>query len=538
MSFRRSLALAGQILVGMVAAADQAAVPVGSEADGALPPGDCATAPLRSTGAVFYYCDCQTGADPACVPGNDANRGTSPAAPRRSFAGAEARFNSMNAGDTVALCRGGAWNANAGGIRNQRCSASKPSTFCDFRDYVPPWGSVATARPRINAGRKHAFPIWHSDRSYEGYRFWNLDVRQEDRRYDGARAFFILGKQSHIDICNVSTEGGGIGIDAAAGADHLTVRHSTFTRHGQLAIGASGPFLTLDSNTFIDNGDQAVSEERQGWMHSVYLSCREPCPGVRIVNNYFRTDPDGAWGTGNPKSRCRGVMLILRAYPTGVLVENNLFIGSAPYACGAFSISGSSGYTEARGAVIRRNRVIWTVNPTQALQIDACQSCVVTDNVIDSPGGRGISSPAEAHADKAEFSETTGTVVRNNSIRMQGGIGISVGKYAEGKDFIVENNAVWVAPGGSCFAVNRPTAGGHPFDLRTDGNYCSNDGSSPRRMWLDPMNHNYKPANPGPLVGRANQNHHSPTAIGSIPWKPTDRGIVRVPPVDAGAYQR
>ena len=97
----------------------------------------CATAPLRATGAVYYYCDCGTGAAAGCVAGNDANAGTDPSAPRRTFANARTRFNGMNAGDTVALCRTGAWNENGGGIYNARCRAGNT---CDFRDYIPSWG--------------------------------------------------------------------------------------------------------------------------------------------------------------------------------------------------------------------------------------------------------------------------------------------------------------------------------------------------------------------------------------------------------------
>ena len=67
----------------------------------------CAAEPLRSAGQIHYVCDCQSGASSKCVAGNDNNPGTSPSAPLQTLAKAVDTFSKMNAGDTVALCRGG-----------------------------------------------------------------------------------------------------------------------------------------------------------------------------------------------------------------------------------------------------------------------------------------------------------------------------------------------------------------------------------------------------------------------------------------------
>src|SRR5215510_3828248 len=113
--------------------------------DGGSPPNPvaCASEPLRTTGQVTYYCDCQAGAAPGCAAGDDANEGTSPDAPRRTLGDAHARFGSMPAGGTVALCRGGAWNENGGMLENLACTVEDP---CDYRDYVPSWATAETER--------------------------------------------------------------------------------------------------------------------------------------------------------------------------------------------------------------------------------------------------------------------------------------------------------------------------------------------------------------------------------------------------------
>jgi hypothetical protein len=521
-------------------------------APGVDPPGwppleeaPCGKQPLRVSGTTWYFCDCARGAGAGCVPGNDANAGTSPAAPLRTLAGATDRFNAMDAGDTVALCRTGAWDENGGQIHNPLCRASRT---CDFRDYVPPWGTAASPRPRINADKANGFVAWHQG-TYEGYRFWNLDVRHTDRGHpdrDGPKSFFIANA-SYVDICNVNSEGGYIGVQTTAASTHVSVRHSTFANHGWDALYVESAHGLFDSNTFINNGDQTLDPRRGGQAHTLYVACNDrarPCPGVVIRNNSFRTDPDGVNGYG----QCRGVMLILRGFIPGLLVENNLFVGSGPYGCGAISTSGSYAYTEIHDASIRRNRVFWGAGGggQQMLQIDACIDCDISANLIDAGGDGtvvGIRAPEQCRLDQDP--QVTGPTVRNtfrnNSIRMRSGGSGFVATACDGYDYVVENNAVWTTAGGACFKITRPMLAGHPFNLTTAGNYCSSSGASAKGMWVDPTGDpsgDYRPARPGPLVGTANQRHYSPAAIGTAEWSPTDAGLVRKPPIDVGAHQR
>lgn len=495
----------------------------------------CANAALRTTGVVHYFCDCSgTGADPACVPGNDANAGTSPSAPRRTLASAAARFNAMNAGDTVALCRGGAWNGPVGVLANPRCRATSDATTCDFRDYVPPWGSAATARPRVNSGTSNAFTIWDGG-VYEGYRFWNLDTRQNHRVYDGAKSYYLTSNRlSHVDICNAYSHGGGIGLQSSSTVSHLTVRHSTFEMHAQDAMYVESPYLVLDSNVFVNNGDQATDPSRQGWLHTVYLACNDPatpCPGVRIVNNLFLTERDGTNGYGS----CRGMMLILRGYLPGLVVENNLVVGDAPYGCGGISLSGSYAYTEIHDARIRRNRIFWGPRGTNAMaiQLDACQDCVASDNLVDhaGPGGYGILSPEVCGGTTGP---TTRNTHQNNTFLMRGGgTGLDVSRCTDNGGFVVENNAAWTS-GGTCFRVTRPTT-------RNVNNHCGT-GAPPETMFVNPTGSDatgdYRPAGSGPLAGAANPASYSPTALGTPAWDPADAGIPRTAPIDVGAFQR
>jgi len=266
-------------------------------------------------------------------------------------------------------------------------------------------------------------------------------------------------------------------------------------------------------------------------MHTIYVACNDParpCRGVVIANNHLRTDPDGAWG------QCRGHMLILRGYLPGIVVENNLVEGSGVYGCGGVSLSGSFAHTEIRGAVVRRNRIVWGKGRTTLLQVDGCQDCVVSDNLLEhagGPGSIGMIHPEHASTDPGSTAgPTTGTIIQNNTFRMvHGGVALQVTK--EGRDFVIENNAAWT-DGDACYDVKRPT-------LRHANNYCrTRGGAAVGAVWVDAPRGDYRPASPGPLAGTANRSHHSPIAIGSVEWSPTDAGVPRVEPIDIGAFRR
>jgi hypothetical protein len=544
---RAALCVVAWIACG-TARADAGARPPGS-APAALPARPlppCDGAPLRRTGTVFYYCDCATGAAPGCVPGDDRRAGTSPGAPRRSLKDAAQRFNDMRAGDTVALCRGGAWDAAAPPLANPRCRASDERTTCDLRDYFARGAKPGAPRPRINAGAAlpAAFTTWNDDQPYEGYRFWNLDIHHTSRVHEGPRSFFMIGKQSHVDICGVSAEGGFVAIQA--GGRDVTIRSSSFSRFGADAILGGGSDWLIESNTFVDNGDQTLSPSTPGQEHTIYISCgsaTEPCRNILIRNNRLHTGPDGRDGYG----QCRGVMLILRGWLPGIVVENNLLTGSGPFGCGALSLSGSHAYTEIHGAMIRRNRIHWGEGSTTLMQVDACQGCSVEGNVIDGggPGSVGIISPQTIPADNSKFGPTSGTVIRDNSVRLaRGGTGISVTR--DGSGYVVENNAVWVAPGGSCFRVTQPTAPGHPFDVSRHPapagggarNYCVDSGASPSLLWANPDQRDFRTNPAGPLAGAGHPQSRGQLRIGAAAWTADDPGRARDVPLDIGALGR
>ena len=104
---------------------------------------------------TYYFADCGTGKDPACVIGNDGNSGTSPTTPYRTSAKFQAVFNAAMPGDRLLLAKGGAWDAVAVTLHNVYSGASAGNLAAMAANpvvvdsYTPSWGA-GTAKPRLN----------------------------------------------------------------------------------------------------------------------------------------------------------------------------------------------------------------------------------------------------------------------------------------------------------------------------------------------------------------------------------------------------
>lgn len=471
------------------------------------PTAACATAPLRSTGTTYYYCDCGTGASSSCVPGNDANVGTSPSSPRRTFSNAMSRFAGLSSGDTVALCRGGAWDGATGGWYSKSCSASNT---CDFRDYVPSWGTTATARPRINTG--NGVMLWGFNGPTAGLRWWNLDIREGPDYSAGQGIWFATSSFQDVDMCNLRVDGSYLQFNMQATGSRnarFTVRNSEFLNSGFSAFIGTPPGTTFDGNVFTNNGLLSTPQ-----MHTIYfvlpsgLSSDAPYQIV-FKNNKVTTD-----------TRCGGVMLVVHEtfVQSQVIFENNLITTTSTNAnCYGIQTSSSAASGDIRNAIVRRNR-IQTPGPT-ALELSCCTNCVASDNILIG-GDVWINGNTSCNGGNAG----TGVTFQNNSLYQSV---VSVG--AVGSGYVVENNAVWTN-GSSCFNIRAPTA-------RNSANYCRTSGGvAVGTCWVDAPGGNFTPVKPGPLAGTGNQTTYSPVAIGTVTWSPTDPGVTRSPPVNAGAY--
>lgn len=483
-------------------------------ASGAAPHApSCLDEPPRVTGTIAYYCDCGPGAAAGCVPGDDGNPGTDPARPRRSLADAARTFNGMAAGDTVALCRTGAWSGSAA-LANPRCRAGgsgwpappRNSTTCDLRDYVPRWGGRDSPRPVVNGNLS-----FNDFAPGQGYRLWNLDLRHAG---GDNGTVFVYRDVTHLDLCGLRLDGlsgkrgAGLNIQPSGTGDtHVVVRQCEVRNYGFSGLFGGTHGLTVDACVFENNGLDGGP-----LTHSLYLgpgSAPQPYGGARILNNRFVTD-----------ARCGGVMLVVHARQDDLVVENNhLSTTSTDRNCYGIQTSGSAIDGVFHRAAIRRNRVF--LRGQLGIEASGCVDCTVSDNVV--VGSVGIS----ANVTCGGTTLPGGAVVLQNNSVLEGAVTVG----CDGAGHVVENNAVWTS-GDACFVVRRPT-------LRMGNNHCRTRGGPPAEaLWRDPRGGDFRPRVPGPLAGAGNREHFSPTAVGSPTWTADDPGRGRAPPVDAGAFQR
>lgn len=521
------------------------------------PPPACATELPRTTGVTYHVCDCGPGAAPGCVPGDDANPGTSRQKPWRSWAKASAKFHEMAGGDTVAFCRGGAWTGlrGTGAIRNRRCS---PQATCDMRDYDPrPPGSRAIAgKPILQFAPEQKFAEmgWYQkweEAPARGFRFLNLDVAGSN---DGTvHGIFVWGKVEDVEVCNMTFRDG---LDGAYyGVVTSTIRRVNF-HHNRVVNNpfGVGPIqgtscvedCVFDANVMDLNGGASNRD------HSIYVGsspdprglfpdqrcassgCYVTARGTRITNNELRRSARGRGGS------CVGSALVVHEPHDGLVIENNLVYeppGTASEGCYGIDVSSGGDAPGAfRGTVIRGNR-IFNVGGV-GIRVSECPDCVVENNLIvaDRFTGAGIKYPDERASTAPGSLESTRGVIRNNTIYVPPGsrnvnAGIVAGRLGEGTGYVVANNALLgpravldLGPGVAVDAGNRVAASGDWFE-----------NPSP-----EPGQADFTPRQGSPLVDKGSPAHASPTAPGSVLWSPADRGIPRPRGAgpDVGAFER
>jgi len=502
------------------------------EGDGHLPPffleGTCSLEPLRETGTTTFYCDCAAGSADGCLPGDDADAGTSASAPRRT--GWKERFTSMAAGDTVALCRGGAFAGSGDNTRNASCSAA---STCDLRDYVDPRFALPAGetRPLIDGGRLVCLPDDGSH--YEGFRFFNLQVANS---VTGQGAVFGSGDSTDVDVCNVYFHDGDLAVYwSDPVVSRWTVRQSQFDRLSNPILGGCTDCV-LDSNYFT-NTSYTPNSNRE---HPIYIS-GEGVQRMRVTNNEVHGCPPGVTaGT---------VLLVVHGNHTDLLIENNLVQCDNPGSdAGNYGIALDNGaYTsgdvgQARQSLVRRNRVIDCGE--YGIAVSQAPDTVIEDNVVVLPstasGYTGII--AGNHARRSQDPVNDRITVRNNTVyAATSHTGISVTR--EGTGHVVTNNVVFYGESaGQC--LDLPLGAGSYALVST--NACNGTWGTtydPARVTLATspfvnVGTDFTPASGSALVDAGTTASASSRAIGTATWSATDPGRLRDAQPDIGAHER
>jgi hypothetical protein len=492
------------LLFALLAAAPSSPPPAATGATTPAP--DCTTAPIRPTGKVHYFCNCDPGAEAECIPGDDARDGRTPARARRTkpLAGLAA----LAAGDTIALCRGGAWTSGASieVAPGTEFPADRP---VEIRDY-PVQGR--TRRPILDAGSSVAFAFWHGRSG--GIRIWNLDLRGSPK-VDGVVQ--VITDVHDLDLCGNRIAGGYVGINMAPTGTYDTrirVRRNAIEDGAFSGFVGGAPGITIEGNVFSNNGTLGSMH-----MHSAYL-VSDPAHGA--TDAAAPTPFTFSNNSIEAGDYCAGALLVVHGVwiNNRLTVENNLLrTTSTTGSCYGIALSGGNSGAEFHEAIVRRNRVFMQSPAQSAIEVDCCQDCVVSDNLVV----RGQLAIANAPCHPGAFVGARGTY-QNNTVF---GAPMVIGPHGAGPHD-VDNNAVWT-DGDTCQRFVGPVR-------RRKANYCrARGGEAVGKVFVDAPGGDFRPVAGGPLDGSGSAEHFSATAPGSARWTPDDRGVPRRAPVPVGA---
>ena len=383
-------------------------------------------------GTVYYTCNCLEGADGNCVSGSDGNAGTDPNNPWQTFEKVRNEYNSINAGDTIAFCRGGAFHSlDRVRMDNDNC---RENNRCVISDYTAPWASGDEARPIISAeeGAFH-FSTGNVDHR-EGVVIRDLILKGVGDGSPGSinheNAIFFFNDMDHVLLDNLDISGFAIGVfvaeasPAAEGVDveneDIILRNSKITdNYGQGWLGA-GRNLIIENNYFDNNGFGLAIKN-----HNIYISGHKKyggAPNVRISGNELHHSTMIEDSEGNRK--CEGASLVAHGTMFNLTIEDNLIqedVGGTKGTCWGIAID--SGYKKGENfdqLVIRRNRVVNVGN--LAIGCSACYNSIIENNVVVTEEmsiaqmAIGVPNRPDGYNDAL----TSNNIIRNNTVYYNG----------------------------------------------------------------------------------------------------------------------
>lgn len=424
----------------------------------------------RVEAAVWHVCDCANGADNDCVAGDDGNSGSS-SLPWRSAAAARAHFLSMNAGDEVRMCRGGAFESNGlGNWFNTNCHADQR---CLLGDYAAPWSSGDENRPILRMlSDVSALSLANGGGALQdgGYRIEGLHLIGAGPQGNGV---FLYNDVDDVELLDLEIHGFGIGVHQAGsnpcrpdpncdGRNQRIVLSGSYLHHNSAQGWLGGDSGTqIVDNHFESNGTRPVFD------HNIYLS-GGLAVGVSVMRNTLYRSALDAQGV------CQGTSLVVHGQFLDLRIEHNLVYedpGAAGPGC--WGIAVVPGYPSAESfedVVIAGNRVHDVGNAL--IGLSSCINCRVENNLLTSRqpfSVRAILAPACCTGPGDALMEAL--EVRNNSIHLSSAAGTGVTIGNEGALHRISHNAIELSgtSGFSCFSVTAPAAAFSLFEQQRCG---------------------------------------------------------------------
>jgi len=403
----------------------------------------CAAEPMRGT--VYYYCDCGVGAAANCVAGNDANAGTDPAAPRRTITDAVTRFGSLTGTNTIAFCKGGAFDSSPTywhSLDNSSCAAG--TTCNDLREYSPTT-FASSAKPIINnaAAKVTTFAV---SGNKGGVRLLNLALKGDSGTIGNANwGVFLYAGAHDVTMCNVDMDAFDLAVYNAGGNSGVATTNNIKLIGNHITNSRSMGFLGAGQNAEVSYNYWDGNGSSNMFDHTIYFGASVPASNVKVIGNYIH----GQYGP-----TCLGVVIVGHGMFDYLTVSNNhVEIDAASGSGGCYGIGfGDGGYTTHtyfRHAIFSGNTLKNTGNAS--LVVGSCPDCLIENNLIIQDWDytyptTGIVAPADIARVSPADDVSDRNIIRNNTIwfgprHVHGALGIDVRN--EGTGHIVANNTVY-----------------------------------------------------------------------------------------------
>ena len=296
------------------------------------PPTLASTAAPAATGPIYYFSDCQAGAHRGCVPGNNANAGTSPQAPRQNLAAMD--WNTLPAGTRLLFARGGAWSNFGGQLVNQNVSAANPLVI---DAYTPPWGGAARPRLTRASGQMFEFGRFNFTAAHCGYHIRNVTI---DGLGSAAWAIWTRDNVHDVHLHGVEVTGWSLGLHTTGNTNQFSLRDSHIHHNSAMGWLGSVRDFTVDGNYFNNNNFSGSVFE-----HAIYFGSGSHLSGNGTVSaNAF---VDNSVNTANPAAGCQGGNVTMHGLWDNVRFVYNRIEVPAGSSLGCWGFSITAAYSSA-----------------------------------------------------------------------------------------------------------------------------------------------------------------------------------------------
>lgn len=362
---------------------------------------------VSGTASATDYYVCNTG-------GSDANDGLTTSTPFETFSKARTTFTTMNAGDSVLLCRDGVFPAaGSGWLANFNCGAAAGQE-CTMSDY-----GAGTSRPIINVTSGHGlnFEEGGAPSADGGYIISNLIFKGISPVNSAAGIRFyndvndVMLQNLHIEGFNIGVHTAGAGGNPDPGADEeqnrITLKDSViFNNTGQGWLGGCDNCI-IEGNTFENNGFTTPVFD-----HNVYLASS----GGQVVNNMIVRD-NYLYKSTHSAGTCQGVSMVGHGMFDTLTIENNVIredVGAVSPTCWGISIDPGYASEEYFLNISIINNTLINVGNV-AIGCASCNGATITGNVIIDAGNQlshGIAVPVRTE----DTVKSQNVTISNNKI--------------------------------------------------------------------------------------------------------------------------